>query len=375
MDVIDDDGNLFGAVNVVDALVVLLVLAVVIAGVAAVGVLGAEVNDPDEDDENLTDTRYATLEIGTESITTAEAVTAGDELTAGNERLEITDTYAVRTASDDAHLTVRTEIEATAHDNGTLEFADRELTTGQNVSIETDAYDVTGTTTVLENDTADLPTTETDVVFEQTVDHATAEQIDAGDVSQIGDETTATLENVSVYPIAADQYRVIAGATLTTLEGEDEYNTVRYGNAIVEPDSSIAFATDGYTLGPTIRETGTTAEPGEDTTTTVEIDLEGLEDREASQFEPGLSETMGGDTWATITDVERDPASVIVETDDGDIHEREHPTQDDVTLTVELDTRETTLGTQFKGTPLRNGDSVYLDFGVTTIDERAWIID
>jgi hypothetical protein len=36
MEVIDEEGRLFGAVNVVDALVVLLVLAVVVAGAALV---------------------------------------------------------------------------------------------------------------------------------------------------------------------------------------------------------------------------------------------------------------------------------------------------------------------------------------------------
>ena len=34
MEIIDDEGNLFGVVNIVDALVVLEILAVVIAGIA-----------------------------------------------------------------------------------------------------------------------------------------------------------------------------------------------------------------------------------------------------------------------------------------------------------------------------------------------------
>ncbi|NGM69079.1 DUF4330 family protein [Natronolimnobius sp. AArcel1] len=378
MELIDEDGNLFGAVNVVDALVVLLVLAVVVAGVAAVGVLGTADDDEDEEeteDADSIETYYTTLEIGTESISTAEAIAAGDEMTAGDERLKITDTYAVPISSDTADVTVQAELEATEHENGTLSFAETELATGQNVSIETDAYDVTGSVDALENDTTDFQTAETEVVFEQTVNQETAAQVRAGNESQLGNETLASLEDVSVYPIANNEYRVVAGATLITLDTDDENDEIRYGPSPVESESTLTFATEEYTLEPTILETGTAAHPGEATTTTVEIDLEGLTDREAAQFEPGLAETMGGDTWATITGVDREPASIVVETDDGDLHEREHPTENDLTLTVDLETRETALGTQFQGSEFRNGDSVYLDFGITTVEERAWIVD
>ncbi|AHG01018.1 hypothetical protein HALLA_13295 [Halostagnicola larsenii XH-48] len=368
MELIDEDGNLFGAVNVIDALVIVLALAVVVAGIAVVGVLGTG----DDPEETAIETQYATIDVGTQSIATAESITAGDEMTTGDERLSITDVYATRTSSDTADVTVRTEVAASQHENGTVTFNDGQFATGQNVSIQTDEYDVTGSIDAVEANTTALSTTETAVLFEDTVDRETAEQIRAGNESAVGNDTAATLESASIHPIGDDQYRVTAGATLTTLQGEDD---VRYGKHLVEPGATIPFATDSYTLEPTILETGTTDEPGEATTTTVELDLNGLSDREASLFEPGLTETAGGETWATVTDVDREPATVVVEAEDGTLNEQTHPTKDDVTLTVELETRETDLGTEFKGEKLRTGDTIYFDFGVTTVEERAWIVD
>ncbi len=376
MKLIDENGDLFGVVNVLDALVILLVLIVVVAGIAVVGVLetDSEPNgDVNGDDAGSIETQYATIDVGTQSTAIAETISEGDEMTTDDEHLAITDVYAVPTSSEHADVTVRVELDGTQYENGTFEFGNDEFTSGQNVSIQTDEYDVTGTIDTVEDTGTDLETTETEVLFEQTVDQETAEKIQASDEHQLGTETIATVDTAAVYPVADDQYRVVAGVTLTTLE--DGPDDVRYGPARVEPESTITFATDNYTLEPEILETGTTTQPGEETTTTVEIDLEELEDREADQFEPGLTETMGDNTWATITDVDREPASIIVETDDGDLHEREHPTRDDLTLTVELQTHETDLGMQFQGEELRNGDTVSLDFGVTTIEERAWIVD
>ncbi|RKD98084.1 DUF4330 family protein [Halopiger aswanensis] len=374
MELIDEKGNLFGVVNVIDALVVLLVLAVGVAGIAVVGVLGPGDDTTDGDDGPPTETRYATIDLGTQSLSNAEAVATGDEMTGDveDERLAVTDVYAVPAGNETADVTVRTEVKGTQYENGTFAFGGNEVAADHNISIQTDEYDVTGTIETVENTTAELQTNETEVLFDRTVDRETAEAIEAGDEAQLGNETTATLETASVYPLSDGQYRVVAGATLETLATEDD---PRYGSAIVEPESTIAFSTAEYDLRPTIRELGTTDEPGEPSTTTVEIDLDQLGEREASQFEPGLTETAGGDTWATITNVDREPASVIVETEDGNLHERQHPTKYDVTLTVDLETRETDLGQQFKGESLRNGDTVYLDFGVTTVEQRAWIVD
>ncbi|WP_436344533.1 DUF4330 family protein [Natronorubrum sp. FCH18a] len=373
MEIIDENGNLFGAVNVVDALAVCLLVAVVVAGVAAVGTLGAE-DETEADDGPAVETRYATIDLGTQSSSLAETISAGDEMTRDDHphSLTITDVYATPVSSGAADVTVRTEVEGTQFENGTYAFGDAEFATGRNVSIGTEAYDATGTIEAVENEGTELPVAETDALLETTASSEAAADVQVGDEVRIGDETVATVETVSVYPVGDGTHRVLVGATLTTLE--HEYDR-RYGQIPVESGSTIPLSTADYDLDLAVLDTGVTDEPGEPTTTTVEIDLEKLGDREAGQFEPGLTETAGGETWATIEDIEREPASVIVETENGELHERHHPTKDDVTLTVELQTRETALGPRFKGSSLDNGDTVYLDFGIASIEERLWVVD
>jgi hypothetical protein len=71
MELIDDGGSLFGAVNVVDALVVLLVLAVVVAGAAFVFM-----DDPAPEPD--VGTTYATLDMGTQPAYIVDAINEGD---------------------------------------------------------------------------------------------------------------------------------------------------------------------------------------------------------------------------------------------------------------------------------------------------------
>lgn len=371
MEIIDENGNLFGAVNVIDALAVLLVLAVVVAGVAVVGTLGAEEEDTDEPE---IETRYATLDFSTQSESVAQNISSGDEMELEDHphSLTITDVYATPVASDDIAVTLRAEVEGTVHEDGTYAFGGDEFVTGQNVSVATDDYEVTADIEAVEETGTEFTRNETDVLFEETVSPAVADEISAGDEVEFGGETMATVETTSVYPVSGDEYRLIGGATLTMLEHNDQ---LWYGQDAVESGSSISLSTEEYDLSPEILETDTLEEAGEPTTTTVEVDLEELSEREADQFERGLTDSGGADTWATIVDVDRQPASIIVETDDGQLHERQHPTRVDLTLTLELHTRETDRKLTFKGDTLENGDTIYLDFGITSIEERAWIVD
>jgi hypothetical protein len=88
----------------------------------------------------------------------------------------------------------------------------------------------------------------------------------------------------------------------------------------------------------------------------------------ADGLRAGLAETSGNRTIARVTAVERRNASVVVTGDDGRIYEREHPIDEEVTLTVELAVRRTDAGVRFKGAPLQQGDTVVLDLGSATIE-------
>ncbi|WP_440771733.1 DUF4330 family protein [Natronorubrum sp. DTA28] len=371
MELIDENGNLFGTVNVVDALAVCLVFAVLVAGVAAVGALGG---GDDADDDSANEIRYATIDLGTQPSSTADDVSVGDEMTHDDHphTLTVTDVYAAPVSSGETHVTVRAEVSGTHLENGAYAFGDDEFAPGQNVSINTGEYAATGGIEAVEDEGTELPRTETEVLLEATLSPSAAADVRVGDEVMFGEDTVATVETVSVYPVGDEQHRVFVGATLTTLErGAD----LRYGDVPVESESMIPISTADYDLALGVLETGVIEEAGEPATTTVEIDLEKLSDREASLFEPGLTETAGGETWATIQDVDREPASVVVESEDGELQKHDHPTRDDVTLTVELQTRNTELGPQFQGASLNNGDTVYLDFGVTSIEERIWLVE
>jgi hypothetical protein len=68
---IDDEGNLLGVVNVVDALVVLFVLAILLAGAVLVLTSG-------EDTGSDRATTYATLDLGTQPDYIVSAINEGD---------------------------------------------------------------------------------------------------------------------------------------------------------------------------------------------------------------------------------------------------------------------------------------------------------
>lgn len=80
MKLIDDRGNLFGAVNIIDALVVLLVVAVVVAGAAFVATGGDE---PTQPQEPSTTTATATVEVAGVQPYVADALTVGPVDTGG----------------------------------------------------------------------------------------------------------------------------------------------------------------------------------------------------------------------------------------------------------------------------------------------------
>ena len=72
---IDDEGRIFGLVNIVDVLVVLFVAAVVVAGAALVL---SDDPEPEPEPEPELETTYATLDLGTQSEAIVEELNEGD---------------------------------------------------------------------------------------------------------------------------------------------------------------------------------------------------------------------------------------------------------------------------------------------------------
>jgi hypothetical protein len=64
---------------------------------------------------------------------------------------------------------------------------------------------------------------------------------------------------------------------------------------------------------------------------------------------------------------------VVLTSDDGNISLREHPRNVDVSVTVDLRTRETDSGLTFHGQPLRLNDQIALEFRFVTL--RGTVIE
>ncbi|ELZ23703.1 hypothetical protein C475_15568 [Halosimplex carlsbadense 2-9-1] len=460
MPIIDEEGRLFGTVNVVDALVVLLVLAVGVAGVALVA--GGASSD---------ETRYATVDLGTQPEYVVEQLSTGDtsNLTNSPGNLTISDIH-VSSNESNVNALVRVAVAGQVTE-GTFTYGGEPLRLGRTLEFDTDAYAVNGSIQDVGN-TATLPTQERSVIVTGTaptgvaagidtgseitvggrsvgsvdavatydaeaddrrsvytvvtlrtygeenrfggtpiqagrdvtlplagaqfsgtvdrfsdtlsrgsqevvvtsvVDAETARAMSSGDTFTVTDDTVATIESVSVYGTDdPDQRRVYVSLTLQTLEYGD---VPRFGPQQVREDAAIPFETATYNFTGQITRIGTVSQPGELTTRTVELQLDNIRPERAGSIREGLTETNGGRTIAEVTDVTTEPATITLTSESGEIFERQHPVNKDVTLTVELQVRERDSRVQFKSETIQEGGTVLLDLDSTTIQPTVVDLD
>lgn len=331
MEIIDDEGQLFGLVNVIDALVVLLVLAVVIAG--AVFILSA---DPGEDD-----TRYATVDLGEQPGYVVESLAVGDEMIVEDhpDNLTITDVY--HGPGDAGHLVVRVELDGERviideeTDRDRFEWAGEPLRSGELLTIETPEYAVEGEVLALDRTGETLSTTQTKVFTRTTVDPATADAMAVGDTYTVDGHTVAEIETLQLYPGDGDEQTALIGLTLETIErgGVD-----RYGQTPVRLGNALPFETAAYSLNSTILERGS----AELLTDTSEVLVETTMDREdVGDVEPGDEYRVSGQAIGTIQEVTA------------------YPTADDATaavlLGIEYVTHAEADAVMFGDTELRTG--------------------
>lgn len=367
MPLIDDDGNLFGVVNVIDALAVALVIAVLVAGVAFVGVLGAD-SEPE--------TRYATVDLGPQPDYVADQIDEGDTtiVDGHGHNATVTDVYVTPAIdpenSTQSHVTVRTAVNGElvyddTRDQHVFEYAGERLRSGSSLTLDTDDYVADGEVTNLDPDGTSLPVTKTEVLIDANVTDSTASEIDVGDTIQAGSHTVATVTDVQLYPDSTDRQRALVGLELVTL---DRGSTPTFGSQSVSVGRELHLAPGNYELTGEVVRRGATTEPGEPMATVVDVDLENVRPSVADGLEVGMTETVRGETLATIRSIDREPAQVVIETEDGNVHFQEHPVNEDVTLTVELESRQTESGLRFHGESLREGTTITLDFGTQFVE-------
>ena len=157
MPLIDEQGNLFGVVNVIDALALLLVVAVVIAGASLVTSTGGTgpapttsptsgTPNPATPSENVT--RYVTVELGSQPAYVASQISDGDVVGhSGTGDVTVSDVYAVPSGDGRSIVTVRARVEGELvgpSGNRTFRFSNRVLRPGVGLSLETGDYRAEG---------------------------------------------------------------------------------------------------------------------------------------------------------------------------------------------------------------------------------------
>jgi hypothetical protein len=185
------------------------------------------------------------------------------------------------------------------------------------------------------------------VTLRTTVGTETAQQLDSGDTYEIAGQSVATVESVALYPTGdSTQPRVVVELRLRTYAAQGQR---LFGATQLQLGHSVPFETDDYGFSGTIVGIVPKSELGDTRTITVTVKLANVQPQVASAVKVGMTESTEEPTYARIADKRVEPAIVILESDDGNIYQREHPRNEDVYLTVELQVRETPSGLQFHG--------------------------
>ena len=287
MDLIDEDGNLLGAVNVVDALAVLLVLAVVVAGAALVFGSGGD-EGPD------VDSTYVTLDLGQQPTYIVSAINAGDVYEAGsNSQLTLTDVY-LTPQNDGTRVVVRAEVRGPVSDDGDgFSYADAPLRLGRTLDIATNRYQLSGQIrSVGQSET--LSRTQTTVVLRDTMAAADTREVTSGDEIAIAGKRVAEIDDVAVYSTDdPTEHVVFAQATVQSYTQQGEQ---RFGGSPVRRGQTIRLPTESYTLAGRIERVGVGLDRSqadivlEDTVTT----------QTAAQLTEGDTATVAGGNTARI---------------------------------------------------------------------------
>jgi hypothetical protein len=367
MELIDDEGNLFGLVNVVDALVVLLVVAVVAAGAAFVFL-----DDSEPEPEPETATTFVTLDLGEQPNNVATAINEGDTYDPdGPIQLRITDVH-LTPQNNSVRAIVRVEVTGVVTDEGNLRYSNAPLRLNRQLGISTERYEVDGRIRSV-GDAAELTTESATVVLRQTINAEDAGLVTAGDQVRAGGRVVATVEEVATFATNnPTRQRVFVAVNLTTHRQQDDR---RFGGRPVTRGQRVTLSTSEYTLNGRIERTGSDLQLGEPTTRTVTLRMDEVNRDIANAIRPGMTERMGDRTVARVTRVETEPSLIITTGDNGSVNVVEHPINRQVTITAELFVRESTTGTRFKSEPLRVGSRATLDLGTITVEATVTNID
>lgn len=195
MGIIDEEGRLFGVVNVVDAAVVLFVLVSVAAGAAFV--LQPEPGPEQASDSPALSTVNVTLDVGPQPAYVVAAIDEGDTyVPASNARITVTDVHLVpRDGRPRVVLDARLEGPAV---NDRIRYVNAPPRLGRNLTLRTASYRVHGTVRAVGSD-GRPGATETTVVLRTTLPASAARSLADERVARVAGRRVATVDRVVGY--------------------------------------------------------------------------------------------------------------------------------------------------------------------------------
>jgi hypothetical protein len=291
----------------------------------------------------------------------AAAVTRGDTFSVGDESVA-TVTGVQRLGTDDNNRRLRVSLDLqVANIDGTDRFARRSIRLGSSLPFRTEAYSFTGRIVSRNRTIQDQQnlTVRTESVVSDTV----AASIEAGDEYRLGGQTVAEIETVSAYPVAdTGRQRLVTTMELRTIVADGR--PMFLGQA-VRVGTTVPFDTSSYRFDATVLAVNASG-PRQSTDVTLDIAWDNVSPALSDAVTPGMAEQHRGAS-TTITDVEREPATVVIESESGEIFARDHPVNEDVRLTVSARADRQQGRLSFHGERVQTGDSVVLDFGTVTV--------
>lgn len=245
MDLIDEQGRLFGAVNVVDALVVLVVLAVLVAGVALV--TGGD--DPDEDTDPEP-RRYAVVAFDVPLESDAAMLADGDTLSSvgGGDSFSVADVYRGFTPNGSAHVVAKLAYRGELNVGGSTVYG------GDSVDLTTGSYRVDGQVLGVNRTNDSITTDSRRVVLVTTVSSTVADAIEEGDVARYGGEELATVTAVDRTDVGVDRARILVGAELTVWDREP---VAAFDGSPLRVGNRVTLVTDTVTIPGRLAAVGT----------------------------------------------------------------------------------------------------------------------
>jgi len=250
-------------------------------------------------------------------------------------------------------------------------FGTQAIEEGATLPFRTQQYEFSAD--VIRTGTADLELSTEEVLVTDVVDVDVAQQIQGEDAYEVAGETVATVENTAVYGTDdPDRRRVYVGLSVRTL-GYGELP--QFAERPLREGETLPFRTLAYEFDGEIVRLDTLQPPGDATTRTVTLEMENVAPERANSVSTGLTETNAGQTVARVTNVNVTSAVITLTSESGDIFEREHPVNKDVTLTTQLSVRESETGVRFKGRTIQEDNRITLDLGVTTITATVVELD